>query len=349
MSDTLVLVTGGTGFIAQHCMIALLQAGYSVRTTVRDLAREGEVRSHLKVGGVDAGDRLSFVVADLGADQGWREAAAGCSYVMHGASPTPSGDQVHEEDWIRPAVDGNVRVLRAARDAGVKRVVLTSAFGAIGVGHPPLKRPFNETDWSDLGNPDVAPYQKSKTLSEHAAWAFMAEEGRGMELTAINPVAVLGPVLGADFSHSIRLVKFLLDGQPACLKINSGFVDVRDVADLHMRAMTHPAAAGERFLAIAGESMWMVELAEVLRSRLGEAASKVPTRVMPNWMARLAAKQNSTMRSAVPLLGINLNATAEKARRMLGWSPRSREDAIVATAESLIQLGLVKGRDLRSK
>jgi len=349
MSDTLVLVTGGTGFIAQHCMIALLQAGYSVRTTVRDLAREGEVRSHLKVGDVDAGDRLSFVVADLGADQGWREAAAGCSYVMHGASPTPSGDQVHEEDWIRPAVDGNVRVLRAARDAGVKRVVLTSAFGAIGVGNPPMKRPFNETDWSDLGNPDVAPYQKSKTLSERAAWAFMAEEGRGMELTAINPVAVLGPVLGADFSHSIRLVKFLLDGQPACLKINSGFVDVRDVADLHMRAMTHPAAAGERFLAIAGESMWMVELAEVLRSRLGEAASKVPTRVMPNWMARLAAKQNSTMRSAVPLLGINLNATAEKARRMLGWSPRSREDAIVATAESLIQLGLVKGRDLRSK
>ncbi|UIN19623.1 SDR family oxidoreductase [Herbaspirillum frisingense] len=349
MSDTLVLVTGGTGFIAQHCMIALLQAGYSVRTTVRDLAREGQVRSHLKVGGVDAGDRLSFVVADLGADQGWREAAAGCRYVMHGASPTPSGDQVHEEEWIRPAVDGNVRVLRAARDAGVKRVVLTSAFGAIGVGHPPMKRPFNETDWSDLGNPDVAPYQKSKTLSERAAWAFMAEEGRGMELTAINPVAVLGPVLGADFSHSIRLVKFLLDGQPACLKINSGFVDVRDVADLHMRAMTHPAAAGERFLAIAGESMWMVELAEVLRSRLGEAASKVPTRVMPNWMARLAAKQNSTMRSAVPLLGINLNATAEKARRMLGWSPRSREDAIVATAESLIQLGLVKGRDLRSK
>jgi dihydroflavonol-4-reductase len=349
MSDTLVLVTGGTGFIAQHCMIALLQAGYRVRTTVRDLAREGEVRSHLKVGGVDAGDRLSFVVAHLGADQGWREAAAGCSYVMHGASPTPSGGQVHEEEWIRPAVDGNLRVLRAARDVGVKRVVLTSAFGAIGVGHPPMKRPFNETDWSDLGNPDVAPYQKSKTLSERAAWAFMAEEGRGMELTAINPVAVLGPVLGADFSHSIRLVKFLLDGQPACLKINSGFVDVRDVADLHMRAMTHPAAAGERFLAIAGESMWMVELAEVLRNRLGEAASKVPTRVMPNWMARLAAKQNSTMRSAVPLLGINLNATAEKARRMLGWSPRSREDAIVATAESLIQLGLVKGRELRSK
>jgi len=343
MSDTLVLVTGGTGFIAQHCMIALLQEGYRVRTTVRDLAREEEVRNYLKVGGVDAGDRLSFVAADLGADRGWSEAVAGCSFVMHGASPTPSGDQVQEEEWIRPAVDGNLRVLRAARDAGVKRAVLTSAFGAIGVGHPPMKRPFNETDWSDLNNPAVAPYQKSKTLSERAAWEFIEEEGRGMELTAINPVAVLGPVLGEDFSHSIRLVKFMLDGQPACLKINSGFVDVRDVADLHLRAMTNPAAAGERFLAIAGESMWMIELADVLRSRLGDSAGKVPTRVMPNWMARLAANQNPTMRAAVPLLGINMNATGEKARSLLGWSPRSREDAIVATAESLIQLGLVKG------
>lgn len=342
MSDTLVLVTGGTGFIAQHCMIALLQAGYRVRTTVRDLAREAEVRSYLKVGGVEAGDRLSFVAADLGADRGWRDAVAGCSYVLHGASPTPSGDQVLEEDWIRPAVDGNLRVLHAARDAGVKRVVLTSAFGAIGVGHPPMKRPFNETDWSDL-NGSVAPYQKSKTLAERAAWDFIASEGHGMELTAINPVAVLGPALGEDISHSIRLIKFMLDGQPACLKINSGFVDVRDVADLHLRAMTNPAAAGERFLAIAGESMWMIEVAEVLRRHLGGAASKVPTRVMPNWMARMAANQNSTMRAAVPMLGINMNATAEKAKRLLGWSPRSREDAIVATAESLIRLGLLQG------
>lgn len=342
MSDTLVLVTGGTGFIAQHCMIALLQAGYRVRTTVRDLAREEQVRSYLKTGGVDAQDRLSFVAADLTADRGWSEAVAGCNYVMHGASPTPSGDQVTEEDWIRPAVDGNLRVLRAARDAGVKRVVLTSAFGAIGVGHPPMMRPFNETDWSDLNNESVAPYQKSKTLSERAAWDFIAAEGRGMELTAINPVAVLGPVLGEDFSHSIYLVKFMLEGQPACLKINSGFVDVRDVADLHMRAMTSPVAAGERFLAIAGESMWMRELANVLRRHLGDAASKVPTRVMPNWVARLISNQHPAVRAALPLLGLKMNATGEKAQRLLGWSPRSREDAIIATAESLIRLGLLQ-------
>jgi dihydroflavonol-4-reductase len=221
-------------------------------------------------------------------------------------------------------------------------VVLTSAFGAVGVGHKPLNRPFNETDWSDLtGN--VAPYQRSKTLAERAAWEFIAREGRGLELSAVNPVAVLGPALGADYSHSIRLIRNLLEGQPGCPKINSGFVDVRDVADLHLRAMTDPAARGERFLAISGESMWLVDVAKILRRRLGAAASKVPTRVVPNWVVRLAALRNPALRGLVPLLGVSLNATGEKARRLLGWAPRSSEEAIVAAAESLLRLGLLSG------
>ena len=341
MNNELVLVTGGTGFIAQHCMIALLDAGYRVRTTVRSLSREAEVRGNLKVGGAEPGDRLSFVTADLGADRGWAEATAGCHFVMHGASPTPSGDQVREEDWIKPAVEGNLRVLRAARDAGVKRAVLTSAFGAVGVGHKPsYRRPFEETDWSDLtGN--VAPYQKSKTLSERAAWDFIVREGGGLELSAVNPTAVLGPVLGPDYSHSIRTIKNMMDGQPACPKINSGFVDVRDVADLHLRAMTNPAAKGERFLAISGESMWMADVAKVLRLRMGASASKVSTRVLPNWLMRFTALRNPALKGVLPLLDYNMNATSDKAQRFLGWAPRSREDAIVATAESLIQLGLV--------
>jgi len=341
MDNRLVLVTGGTGFIAQHCMIALLNAGYNVRTTVRSPAREAEVRGNLKTGGVEPGDRLSFVAADLGADAGWAEAAAGCAYVLHGASPTPSGDQVREEDWITPAVDGNQRVLRAARDAGVRRVVVTSAFGAIGVGHRPNhRRSFDETDWSDLmGN--VAPYQKSKTLSERAAWNFIANEGNGMELSAINPVAVLGPALGPDYSHSIRLIKNLMEGQPGCPKINSCFVDVRDVADLHLRAMTNPAASGERFLATSGDSMWMIEVARVLRRHLGVAAGKVPNRQLPNWLVRLSALGNPATRGIVPMLGVNMNASGEKAKRLLGWSPRPPEEAVIATAESLVRLGLV--------
>ncbi|QOZ08051.1 aldehyde reductase [Bradyrhizobium sp. CCBAU 51765] len=341
MSEEMVLVTGGTGFIAQHCILALLDAGYLVRTTVRSLAREAEVRSNLKVGGVDAEDRLSFVAVDLTADRGWTEAADGCTYVQHGASPTPSGNQVREEDWVKPAVEGNLRVLRAARDAGVKRVVLTSAFGAIGVGHRPLKRPFNELDWSDLSG-DVAPYQRSKTLAERAAWDFVAREGGGLELSAVNPTTVLGPALGSDYSHSIRLIKNMMDGQPGCPKVNTCVVDVRDVADLHLRAMTSSAARGERFLAAAGESMWLAEIAKVLRQCMGAAASKVSTRVLPNWFIRLIAIGNPAMRQIVPHLGVNMNATAEKARQLLGWAPRSREEAILAAAESLVGLGLLK-------
>lgn len=335
-----VLVTGGTGFIAQHCILALLRDGYRVRTTVRSLAREAEVRGNLKTGGMRPDDRLSFVVADLTADSGWAEAAAGCAYVLHGASPTPSGDQTREEDWIQPAVEGNLRVLRAARDAGGERVVLTSAFGAVCAGHKQMERPFDETDWSDLSG-KVWPYQKSKTLAERAAWDFIAREGGGLELSAVNPVTVLGPALGADYSHSIRLIKGMMEGQ-ACAHINTGLVDVRDVADLHLRAMTHPAAGGQRFIAIAGESMWLADIARVLRHRMGAAAGKVSTRVLPNWLVRLGALGNPSLKGVTPLLGLNLNATGEKARRLLGWSPRSREEAIVSTAGSLIQLGLLR-------
>jgi len=340
MSDELVLVTGGSGFIAQHCILTLLEAGYRVRTTLRSLSREAEVRENLSTGGAKPGDQLSFVAADLTGDDGWSEATEGCAYVMHGASPTPSGNQVREEDWIRPAVDGNLRVLRAARDSGTRRVVLTSAFGAIGVGHGPRSRAFDETDWSDL-NGHVAPYQKSKTLAERASWDFIAREGGGLELTTVNPTTVLGPALGPDYSHSIRLIKNMLDGQAGCPKINTCVVDVRDVADLHLRAMTHPAAKGERFLAASGESLWLTEIAQMLKERLGAAANEVSTRTLPNWFIRVVALVNPTMRGIVPHLGVNMNASGEKARRLLGWSPRSREEAIVATAESLIRLGLV--------
>jgi dihydroflavonol-4-reductase len=340
LQDHEVLVTGGTGFIAQYCILALLDAGYRVRTTLRTPAREAEVRAHLRAAGAEPGERLSFVVADLRHDAGWAEAADGCTHVMHGASPTPSGDQVSEDDWIRPAVEGNLRVLRAARQAGVKRVVLTSAFGAIGMGHAPMKRPFNETDWTEL-NDTVAPYQKSKTLAERAAWDFIAREGGGLELATVNPTAVLGPVLGADYSHSVRIIKNLMDGMPGCPEVNSGFVDVRDVADLHLRAMTHPAAKGERFIAIAGHSLWISEVARVLRDRMGAAAAKVPTTTLPNEVVRLGAATNPALRALLPFLGLEMDATSEKATRLLRWSARSAEEAITDSAKSLLKFGLV--------
>jgi dihydroflavonol-4-reductase len=336
-----VLVTGGSGFIASHSIIQLLAAGYHVRTTVRNLDRENDVRSMMREGGVDPGDRLSFVAADLGADAGWREAVAGCEYVLHAASPTPSRVYKHEDEMIIPAREGVLRVLRAAREAGVRRVVLTSAFGAIGYGHEPRTTPFNETNWTNL-NGEVPAYQKSKTLAERAAWDFVDRGGGALELSVINPVAVLGPVLGPDYSHSIRLVQRLLDGLPGCPKINSGFVDVRDVADLHVRAMIQPAAKGQRFLATSGASLWMLDVAKVLKRRMRDAANRVPTGEVPNWLLRIAAIFDPATKLLVPQLGKVMNATSEKARGLLGWVPRSSEEAIIATAESLLRLGLVR-------
>ena len=232
---------------------------------------------------------------------------------------------------------------RAARDAGVKRVVLTSSFAAIGYGAKVTDRPFSEENWTDPDGKDVSPYVKSKTLAERAACDFIAREGGALELSVINPVGVFGPVLGPDFSTSIEIVKRLMDGAvPGCPRLSFGVVDVRDVADLHLRAMINPAAKGERFLAVAGDFMTMQEIALVLRERMGDAAKRVPTRVLPNFVLRLAAIFDSSLKQIVPELGKFKNATNEKAKRVLGWAPRSNEDSIVATAESLVRLGLLK-------
>jgi nucleoside-diphosphate-sugar epimerase len=343
MSNELVLVTGGSGFIGSHCILQLLAAGYRVRTTVRSLKREGDVRAMLKQGGAEPGDRLSFVAADLERDAGWVEAVAGCTYVLHVASPLPPNLPKHEDELIVPAREGTLRVLRASRDAGVKRVVLTSSFVAIGYGHKPRTKPFDETDWTDANANGVSSYGKSKTLAERAAWDFVAREGGSLELSVVNPVGVFGPVLGPDYSASILMVQRLMDGAlPGCPQLYFGTVDVRDVADLHLRAMTHPAANGQRFLAVTGDFLSFVGIAKVLKRRMGAAARKVPTRQLPNWMVRLAAMRDPAVKLILPELGKKKNGTNEKARRMLDWAPRSNEEAIVATAESLVRLGLLK-------
>jgi nucleoside-diphosphate-sugar epimerase len=338
-----VLVTGGSGFIGGHCILQLLAAGHQVRTTIRNLKREPEVRATLRSAGAQGDDGLSFFAADLENDAGWKEAAAGCDYVLHVASPFPSDVPKHEDELIVPAREGALRVLRASRDGGVKRVVLTSSFAAIGYGHPLQDAPFDETSWTDPNGSDVMPYIKSKTLAERAAWDFMAREGGALEMAVINPVGVLGPVLGADYATSIALVQRLLDGAvPGCPKLYFGLVDVRDVADLHLRAMTNPAAKGERFLATAGDFVSMLDIAKTLKARMGAAAKKVPAREIPNWVVRLVALRDSAAKQILPELGKRKNATSAKAKRVLGWSPRSAEEAIVATAESMVRLGLLK-------
>jgi len=338
-----VLVTGGSGFIGSHSILQLLAAGHQVRTTVRNLAREGDVRAQLKAGGGDPGDRLRFFAADLEKDTGWAEAVAGCEYVLHVASPFPATIPKDENELIVPAREGALRVLRASRNAGVKRVVMTSSFAAIGYGRKPQAAPFNETNWTDPNGEGVTPYVKSKTLAERAAWDFIEKEGNGLELAVVNPVGVFGPVLGADYATSILIVQKMMDGAvPGCPRVYFGAVDVRDLVDLHLRAMTNPAARGERFLAVAGDFLSVVDIARVLKQRMGAAARRVPTRELPNSVVRIAALFDPSIKQILPELGIVKNASGEKAQRVLGWAPRSREDAIVATAESLQRLGLLK-------
>lgn len=338
-----ILVTGGSGFIASHTILQLLAAGHEVRTTVRALSREGDVRALLKEGGAEPGGRLTFAEADLEKDEGWAKAAAGCDYAHHIASPFPAGVPKHEDELIIPAREGALRVLRATKEAGVRRVVMTSSFAAVGYGLPQQDAPFDESNWTNIEGGVMTAYAKSKTIAEHAAWDFVSKEG-GPELCVINPVGVFGPVLGPDYSTSILIVQRLMDGaMPGLPRMKFGVVDVRDVAGLHIRAMTDPAAKGERFLAVSGDFMSIRDIAETLRARMGDAARRVPTRELPNWMLRLASLSDPAVKQIIPELGREKNATGEKARRLLGWSPRSREDAIVATAESLVRLGLLKG------
>jgi dihydroflavonol-4-reductase len=329
--------------MGSHCILQLLAAGHTVRTTLRNLKREGDVRSMLREGGAEPGERVSFFAADLESDAGWPQAVAGCDYVLHIASPFPQGVPKDANELIVPAREGALRLLRAARDAGVKRVVLTSSFAAIGYGQKPRSAPFDETNWTDPNAPDVQPYAKSKTLAERAAWDFIAREGGSLELSVVNPVGVFGPVLGPDYSTSILLVQRLMDGaMPGVPRLTFGVVDVRDVADLHVRAMTNPAAKGERFLAVSGDFMSIREIATVLKERLGAAAKRVPTRQLPDFVVRLAALGDPAVKQILPELGKVKNASGEKAKRLLGWAPRPREEAIITTAQSLLRLGLLK-------
>jgi dihydroflavonol-4-reductase len=330
-AETLVTVTGASGFIALHCVRELLERGYRVRGTVRDLGSEAKLRKALLP--LDSGSRLSFVAAELLADKGWAEAMAGATYLLHVASPVPKGPPKDENEVIRPARDGARRVLLAAREAGVRRVVMTSSIAAIIAGRErDAGHPFDETIWSDLTQP-IGAYEKSKTLAEQAAWEIAREpQARPFELTTINPSYVLGPSLtGADNVSNEIVGKMVRREVPGIPRFHFGVVDVRDVATAHVLAMTTEKAAGERFI-VSSDEAWMKEMADVMAA----AGFKVPTRVVPNFAVRILAIFDPTIRLVIGNLGKKVPLTSDKAKNLLGWTGRSMREMVVDTATSMM-------------
>ncbi|NLR99378.1 NAD-dependent epimerase/dehydratase family protein [Rhizobium sp. P38BS-XIX] len=341
MKET-VLVTGGTGFVAGWCIAALLQRGYLVRTTVRDLSKEPAARAAIASIVKDTSN-LSFHAAELLDDRGWAEAMAGCDYVLHVASPlsnAPAGDR---EAFVRPARQGTLRVLKAAVDARVKRVVMTSAAAT---ARPPLELNLvsDETMWADPHDPQFDIYRVSKILAERAAWEFMEANGGATEFSTVLPGAVFGPLLTAGNLGSVRIIRDLLLGKPKFLpRLGFWVVDVRDIADMHVQAMISPDAAGQRFI-VAGEFLWLEEIAKALRQGLGARGAKAPIRRMPSILVRLLAPFLRDLRPLVPLIGRKFGLTSQKARKLLGFSPRPSSLTITDCGKSLFDHDLVRNK-----
>jgi len=340
---TRVLVTGATGFIALHCMARLLDEGYQVRGTLRSQSRKGEVESALKAH-LKGGKELELVEADLTGDSGWEQAMKGCTYVLHVASPLPRQAPKHPDELIIPARDGALRVLKAASEAGVKRVVLTSSIAAITEGHPRKdSRIFDESFWSDLSG-SMGAYEQSKTIAERAAWDFMDTlSGKNpMELAVINPGLVLGPLLSPDHSTSCELIRKLMVREvPGCPDLAWPLVDVRDVADAHVSAMKAGEAPGKRFICCTEDSISMFQMAEILDRTFSEKGYRIPTKKVPGFVLYLVAIFDRTTRLVLNRLGVYRKMSNRQIISVLDWKPRSVEEMVVATGESMIGFKVV--------
>lgn len=342
MKNETVLVTGASGFIAMHCILQLLEQGYKVRGTLRALDREKQLRAAFEEH-IQAHGQLEFVIADLLADRGWEEASQGCAYILHLASPFPNPEPKNENELIVPAKQGTLRVLDAAKATGVKRVVLTSSIAAITEGYGKSKTTFDENDWSNLGG-KIGAYAKSKTLAEQAAWEYIENQSahHPIELSVINPGFVLGPILSSHIQGtSASMVRKYLAGEyPGSSRTFFNIVDVRDVAAAHLSAMVNPNAAGKRFCCVS-DGVWLQDLAKILKKHFGNRGYKVSTILFPDFMVRILALFDDTVKPIIDGLGTQHEISNAKIIEELNWEYRKAEEMIVDMGESLIKHGLV--------
>ena len=341
MGADCVVVTGASGYLAGHCVLQLLARGYHVRGTLRSAKRAGEVRQWLaRARGADPGDALSFVEAELTEPAGWKAAMEGARYVLHTASPIPPTQPKDPDMLIRPAREGTLHVMRAASAATVQRVVQTSSAVAIMYGcDDPNGRVFTEETWSNPDHHDNSPYSRSKTLAEQAAWAELPKLARPIEWVAIQPGLILGPVLARDASATVQIIDMLMKGElPGLPRFAYSVVDVRDLADLHIRAMLNPHAAGQRYLGTSS-FVSMPDMARILKNGLGAEAKKVPTRGLPDWLVRIVGLFDPAVRGQLFELGKERRGSSQKAISQLGWATRPVEQTILDTATSLAAVG----------
>ena len=340
MKQGKVLVTGATGFVGGHCIAGLLARGYDVRGTVRN--RKTADLAHLRPAIEQASGAFELAEATLDDDKGWGEAVSGCDYVLHVASPIPFKAPKHEDEVIRPAVGGTTRVLTAAAKAGVKRVVCTSSLDVVTPNRATATRQRTEADWSELA--ECSAYAKSKLLSEKKAWDLAA--AHGIELTVVHPGAIIGPPLQAKRDSSADIVRRMLAGEmPAIPPLNLAFTDVRDLAAGHRLALEVPEAKGNRYI-FANGHLSMAGIAVILREEYGPRGYKIATRQLPAWVLRAGALVNSEAKLGADMLDVKHDVSVEKARRELGWTPRTLRESVLDTAESLISAGIVRPRKL---
>ena len=334
-----VLVTGGTGFIGLHCLQQLLDKGYKVRTTIRSESRKQEVLEAMKKHSSNC-ENLEFYIADLLKDDGWKEAVEGSKYVLHVASPFFLGEPENEDVFIKPAVEGTLRVLKACADADVQKVVLTSSFAAVGYGHPREKEVYTEEDWSSVDG-EISAYAKSKTLAEKAAWEFVEnlEESKKFDLTVINPVAVTGPMLTSDIGSSNDfLLKLISGSMPACPKIHMGYIDVRDVAKAHIFSMTEEKTNGERII-VSENEMFFAEVGKTLNEA---GFKKSPTKELPNFLVKIMSFFVGELKTLISALNRKGDIDKTKAERFFNWEYISTEQSVTETAQQLQEMGLTK-------